>query len=209
MERRGIEGTGGYISGKPFVATIKVQRYKRALTFLGTGALLPLSGDRRIGFLSRDVENVEVEVARVLPNQLQHLAPQMYDFSKPSLYDDLEDKLVERFTATRDYSDKQPGKPTYDSIDVGQYLQETGRGQRGLFLLHLRARGTLRPIDDEEDGEEAASDEGDDLQDTRLVLVTDLGFIVKEAKDGSRDVFAQSIRTGLPRQWHSLCYSTR
>ena len=28
--------------------------------------------------------------------------------------------------------------------------------------------------------------------------MTDLGFIVKQAKDGSRDVFVQSIRTGLP-----------
>ena len=28
--------------------------------------------------------------------------------------------------------------------------------------------------------------------------MTDLGFIVKQAKDGSRDVFVQSIRSGLP-----------
>jgi len=29
-------------------------------------------------------------------------------------------------------------------------------------------------------------------------LVTDLGFVVKQAKDGTRDVFVQSIRTGEP-----------
>ncbi len=28
--------------------------------------------------------------------------------------------------------------------------------------------------------------------------MTDLGFIVKQAKDGSRDVFVQSVRSGLP-----------
>ena len=193
----GIQGTGGYIAGKPYVATVRVERYKRALTFLGTGSLLPLTGDRRVGFLSRDVEKVDVEIARVLPNQLQHLAPQMWDFSRPALYDDLEDKLVERFTTTLDYSRKQPGKPTYDSIDLGQYLDSTTHGRRGLFMLHLRARGMLREIsgDGEEEGEGGSDAE---LADTRLVLVTDLGFIVKEAKDGSRDVFAQSIRTGLP-----------
>ncbi len=96
----GVPGTGGYISGKPYVATLRVDRYKRALTFLGTGALLPLTGDRKVGFLSRDVESVDVEIARVLPNQLQHLAPQMWDFSRPALYAGLEDKLVERFTKT-------------------------------------------------------------------------------------------------------------
>ena len=193
----GVQGTGGYISGKPYVATLRVERYKRALTFLGTGALLPLTGDRKVGFLSRDVEKVDVEIARVLPNQLHHLAPQMWDFARPSLYDDVEDKLVERFTITNDYSDKQPGKPTYDSIDLGQYLDETAHGQRGLFVLHLRARGTLQQVFDDFD-EEGYTDGDEGLEDTRLVLVTDLGFIVKRAKDGSRDVFAQSIRTGLP-----------
>ena len=193
----GVQGTGGYISGKPYAATLRVDRYKRALTFLGTGALLPLTGDRKVGFLSRDVETVNVEIARVLPNQLHHLAPQMWDFSRPALHDNLEDSLVERFTTTRDYRGKQPGKPTYDTIDLGQYLDDTTRGQRGLFVIHLRARGTLRQTSDDFE-EEGETDDGEALEDMRLILVTDLGFIVKEAKDGSRDVFAQSIRTGLP-----------
>ena len=109
--------------------------------------------------MSRDVESVEVEIGRVLPNQLQHLAPQMWDFSRPELYDDLEDQLVERFTTTRDYSGKQPGKPTYDSIDLGQYLAGQTRGRRGLFLLHVRARCTLgqHADDADEDGESDAT----------------------------------------------------
>jgi uncharacterized protein YfaS (alpha-2-macroglobulin family) len=194
----GVQGTGGYISGKPYLATLRVEPYKRALTFLGTGALLPLAGDKTVGFLSRDVERVDVEIARVLPNQLHHLAPQMWDFSRPSLYNDMEDKLVERVTTTRDYSGKQPGRPNYDTIELGEYLDETAHGHRGLFLLHLRARGTLRQVTDEEADEDSDGHEDEGLEDTRLILVTDLGFIVKEAKDGSRDVFAQSIRTGLP-----------
>src|ERR1039457_7194795 len=36
------------------------------------------------------------------------------------------------------------------------------------------------------------------MEDTRLILITDLGFIVKQAKDGTRDVFVQSIHSGLP-----------
>ena len=192
----GVQGIGGYLSGKPFVATVKVSPYKRALTFLGQGALLSMTGDKQVGFLSRDVEKVDLEIGRVLPNQLQHVAPQMWDFQRPQLYSDLEDKLVERFVTTRDYSGKTPGKPTYDSVDIGDYLQGA-QGRRGLFLLHIRARGSLRPVtEDEPEGE--SDDDGRVIEDTRLILVTDLGFIVKQAKDGSRDVFVQSIRTGLP-----------
>ena len=50
---------------------------------------------------------------------------------------------------------------------------------------------------DDEDDDESETDDGRVIEDTRLILVTDLGFIVKQAKDGSRDVFVQSIRTGL------------
>ena len=35
-------------------------------------------------------------------------------------------------------------------------------------------------------------------QDTRLIVVTDLGLLAKRALDGSRDVFVQSIRSGQP-----------
>ena len=92
--KEGVQGTGGYISGKPYTATIQVIPYRQALTFLGKGALLPLAGDKKVGFLVRDVDRVQVEVGRVLPNQLQHLAPMMWDFSQPQA-GGLEDAIVE------------------------------------------------------------------------------------------------------------------
>jgi hypothetical protein len=189
----GVQGTGGYVSSKPYIATIQVIPYRQALTFLGNGALLSLAGDKKVGFLVRDVGRVQVEVGRVLPNQLQHLAPQMWDFSKPQLYG-LEDSIVERFTTTRDYR-RQPGKPTYDSIDLGQYLQDKAQNRRGLFLLHIREAPPGNNSQEDEDDGGYGYNQGR-IEDTRLILVTDLGFIVKQSNDGSRDVFVQSIRQG-------------
>ena len=202
--KEGVPGIGGYVSGKPFVQTVRVRPYLRALTFLGQGALLPLSGDKKIGFLVRDVARVDVEVARVLPNQLQHLAPQMWDFSRPAIYGGVEDKLVERFTTTREYLDKKPGKPTYDSIDLAQYLRERSPGGHGLFLLHLRGSGSPDQVEDEGEDVEYEEERNTQLEDMRLVLVTDVGLIAKQAKDGSRDVFVQSIRTGAPVEGASV-----
>jgi hypothetical protein len=50
------------------------------------------------------------------------------------------------------------------------------------------------------DGSNDASDSEDvsNAQDSRLIVVTDLGMLVKRALDGSQDVFVQSIRTGQP-----------
>ena len=203
--KSGVEGTGGYISGKPFTATIQVSPYREALIFIGKGALLSLGGDRKVGFLVRDVARVQVDVGRVLPNQLQHLAPQMADFSKPQI-DGAEDSIVERFTTTRDYQDRTPGKPVYDSIDLGKYLQDQAKNQRGLFLLHIRSVPPKENRQDdqanggnEEGGEGGPSPaEQGEIEDARLILVTDLGFIVKQWSDGTRDVFVQSIRSGEP-----------
>jgi hypothetical protein len=193
--KEGVEGIGGYISGKPYIATIQVTPYRQALTFLGQGALLPLAGDKKVGFLVRDVERVQVEVGRVLPNQLQHLAPQMWDFAKPQL-GELEDSIVERFYATRDYRGQKPGKPTYDNIDLSQYLQDKSGNKRGLFLLHIRSVPRRRGAQEDEGGDESYNP--DRIEDARLILVTDLGFIVKQSNDGSRDVFVQSLHSGEP-----------
>ena len=197
-----VQGIGGYISGKPYVETLKVNPYPQALRFLGDGALLSPAGDRKVGFLTRDVDKVQVEIGRVLPNQLQHLSHEMWDFARPSLYNDLEDRIVERVVSTRDYRGKTPGKPIYDSVDLAQYLTEGSAPRRGLFLLHIRAVSKSRSSGGDADAQDESDDEGDrygrSLEDTRLVLVTDLGFFVKRAKDNSRDVFVQSIRTGLP-----------
>ncbi|HEV8393348.1 MAG TPA: MG2 domain-containing protein [Vicinamibacterales bacterium] len=204
--KEGVQGIGGYLSGKPFVQVVRVEAYPKALTFLGEGSLLSLSGDRQVGFLVRDVDNVEVEIARVLPNQLHHMAPFVGNFIRPDVYQGAEDQLVERFVTNRDYSGRAPGKPIYDSIDVGEYLQDRAQGRRGLFLLHVRAKApdeepepadTNDEVNGKQDGEYEPGQRAE-LEDTRLILVTDLGFIVKQAKDGRREVFVQSIRSGLP-----------
>ena len=51
------------------------------------------------------------------------------------------------------------------------------------------------PSDESGNGEEES---GPSAQDSRLIVVTDLGMLVKRALDGSEDVFVQSIRTGQP-----------
>ena len=141
-----------------------------------------------MGYLTRDVDMVEVEVGRVLPNQLQHVAPQMWDYAKPEL-GDLENSIVERFTVKRDYRGKTPGKPTYDSIDLGQYLQNRSAvaarivpaaypvRETGSPASAERRFGRFRTTPDQYQGGPARP-----ISDTRLILVTDLGFIVKAGK---------------------------
>ena len=195
----GVAGIGGYVSGKPFASTIQVMPYPQALRFLGEGALLSLRGDKKIGYVTRDVDYVQVEVGRLLPNQLHHLSARMFNYAKPNFEDELTDSVTDRFTFDRDYRSKAPGKPTYDSVDLTKYLQTSPQGGRGLFFLRIYRKPP--PPEPSANGEAVVEPEWDrysGAQDARLILVTDMGLIVKLAKDGVRDVFVQSISTGQP-----------
>ena len=254
----GLKSFGGYVLGKPFAQTFTVPDYPKLLRFMADGSLLSLSGSKRISVVSRNMPGMQLEIGRVLPDQLQHLVSfNQGTYSKPELnYAFSEDHIVERFELKRAIPAGDPGKAHYEGVDLGQYLKE---GKRGVFLLHLSAydpvaehqkevaaakakeraaQGTAPAADDgadqastmqgtartaggsaddaHADGDDAASDdsaegndEGDNEgdsdtastpapTDTRLIVVTDLGMLVKRAIDGSQDVFIQSIHSGQP-----------
>ncbi len=241
----GLKSFGGYVMGKPLSRTFTVPDYPKLLRFMADGSLLSLSGSKRVSVVSRNLPGMQLQIGRVLPDQLQHLVSfNQGNYSHPELsYMFSEDHIVERFEQKHAFPQGEPGKAHYEGVDLGQYLKE---GKRGVFLLHLSAydpvaeqkkaaaaakakakaqEGTAPAANgktdaqddtddsgnDQGDGNEAADGEegsADDEQgaedntpsptDTRMIVVTDLGLLVKRALDGSQDVFVQSIHTGQP-----------
>jgi hypothetical protein len=183
----GIRAFGGYQSRKPSIATVQVQPYPQSVKLLSQGALLSLSGDRKLAYMARGLKGVKVEIGRLLPNQLHHLVDQNHGgFATPNVYDDVLDTLVERLDEARPLPENENGKPTYDNLDFGKYLREKASHAGGVFMVKLQGYDPKRPN----------STEGE--PDTRFVLVTDIGIIAKKAIDGSQDVFVQSIHSGEP-----------
>jgi uncharacterized protein YfaS (alpha-2-macroglobulin family) len=206
----GLKSFGGYILGKPDVRTFNVPDYPKLLRFTADGSLLALSGDRRVSVVSRSVPGIKLEIGRVLPDQLQHLVSQSNGtFSKPEFYGRFgETNIVERFLQTRAIANSERGEAHYEGFDLSDYLKA---GKHGVFVLHLSAFNPKEKAEKTDksgdaDNDESESDDGDssgsyhaeDTSDTRLIVVTDLGLVVKRALDGSQDVFVQSIRNGQP-----------
>ncbi len=138
------------------------------------------------------------------------------------------DNLAERFEKKIPLPRLKQGKAHYEALNLGDYLKKDGADKRGIFLLHVqgydpkvREPAKAQPADDEAedsgDGRRRSEDEGEGegegeseesngedagpvsaREDFRLILVTDLGVLVKRSLDGSQDVFVQSIATGLP-----------
>lgn len=218
-----LKSFGGYLMRETAHSITAVPPYPSELRILSQGALLAMSGEKKLAVLVRDLPGVRVELARVQPGQLQHLVSQSQgDFSKPEFFGSFgPDNLTDRFETQIPLPGLERGKPHYEAIDLAPYLAKGGEHRRGLFLLKVqgydpiaegaaarRQQATSDPNAPAEEGEqEDQSSDGESDHETvdprskeerRLVLVTDLGVLVKQSTDGSRDVFVQSIFSGDP-----------
>ena len=217
---KGLKSFGGYVLGQRATQIVQVPEYPRMLKFMAEGALLSLSGEKRVAVVARNVPGMELEVARVLPDQLQHLvAFNRGTYAKPQLYSLSPDQITERFVQKIPFGETDPGKAHFEGAELGKYFNNGGNARHGVFLLKL---GELKPeakkveVDpnadepegsDEEgavasegemDGQETTQSDGIVVGDSRLIVVTDLGMITKRSLDGSQDVYVQSIKGGVP-----------
>ena len=187
-----IKSFGGYQLPKMEYRTLTVPEFPKELRILGDGSLLTLSGEKKIALMARDLPGVKVEVGRVLPDQLQNLISQSSGhFGHPDFSGDFgQDNLSERFEIALPLPAQTPGIPIYQPVDLSRYMSDAqGNHKRGIFLLTAKNYDPAHP--------DAYNDA--EVVDKRLILVTDLGIIVKTEQDGSQVVFVQSIQTGQPQ----------
>ncbi|MCL1825264.1 MAG: alpha-2-macroglobulin [Betaproteobacteria bacterium] len=190
---KGLTAFGGFYLDKDVERIFQVPAFAPIAQIMSKGSLLPLSGERKVTVIARDVPAVQYSIARVLPEQLQYLVNRgMRDsgsFSVPSLisehysyYNRIEESdVAERFEKTIGLSSPEPGKPQYQALDLNEYLKM----RRGVFLLRVQ-------------GYNPETKETVGGSDNRLVMVSDLGLIEKQSVDGSHDLFVQSIFSGGP-----------
>ena len=215
--KKGLRSAGGYQLGVQRDELFRIKRSAPELSIMSKGSLLALSGEKKLPLIIRDLPGVRVEIGRLLPQQLQHLVTQSGgDMTKPEFYSGVTpDSLTERFEKKIPLSLKS-GKTHYESVNFAEYLKADNTDRRGIFILTVQgydpadtSAGSSEALDQPKyDGYEGYEREGENLdadvervnpatmRDRRLVIVTDLGIIAKQALDGSRDVFVQSIQDG-------------
>ncbi len=187
---KGIRSFGDYVLADPFASVVKVPEYPKEISFLHKGALLALSGEKKLSVLIRGVPAVKFQIARVLPNNINQLITQSQgDFDDPHFINTSfnQDNISEIFSEIQAFNNTDLARANYTALDIGKYLSlktNTG-GPQGLFLLQATGWDTEKkaPLD---------------VSGSRLILVTDLGLITKDNHDGSHDVYVQSITTGTP-----------
>lgn len=186
---KGTQSFGGYILADQSENVRRVPEFPRELKIMHEGAILGMRGERKLSVVSRGIKSVQFEVGRVLPGQINHLVSQSngnflsHYFSN---YNFNADNITDRFTQTRTLKATGPEKAQYTAFDFSPYLNIEGAGKkRGLFFFKVQR------WDEKNKQASGASDK-------RLILVTDLGMLVKDNADKTHDVFVQSLSTGRP-----------
>ncbi len=238
---KGIESIDGFRLHQDARFLKELGANQRELKILHEGALLSLSGNKKLGVTARGIENVHVELQRVLPHNMQHIV----QFTSGSFQNPRFKLPIEHFAEKFEYDEALPPGKTmernYLTVDFGKFTRDKGFPPRGLFILSVAEKksDTCKDSDTENDNseeeavqDEQATDESTDsetqdeqtdeqsdssenenncseensddsetagvTQDKRLVLLTDMGLVVKTSTKGQQDVFVMSFRTGLP-----------
>ncbi len=173
---------GGYYLAEPYEAIFQAKDFPREIAVLSEGTILSFSGDKRLAMLSRGIGDVNFVIGRIKPDDINHLISQTYgDMTnlrfRNSYFD--EDNITEQYREQARVPVQSARDMAYFSFDFSRYLETIpSRNLRnGLFMFRV---------------------EGSGYSDSRLIIVTDLGFYVKSNTDGTRDVFVQSVAAGGP-----------
>jgi uncharacterized protein YfaS (alpha-2-macroglobulin family) len=187
--RKGVKALGGYTLRDDYTAVAPVPVPEKEIVIQGEGGVLALSGERKLSIKSRGVPAIRYEIARVPADQINHLASQTEgNFQNPEFLSRyFNERDIARITLeTQTINLRNPVQPNYSTFDFSSHLLPANGAREGLFFLTVsawdpRTNKYIREV-----------------ADRRFILVTNIGLLVKENTDGSRDVFLQSLGSGEP-----------
>ncbi len=187
---KGMKGFGDFTLSNDYATVIAIPEFPKEISFLHKGSLLALSGEKKLSVLVRGVPAVKFDFARVLPANINQLVTQTQgDFNNPYFINPSfnQQNISQIFSDIQQFDNSDLTKQQYTALDLSKYLTVDANtsGPQGLFLLQAT-------------GWDVANQSPLDVKASRLILITDLGMLVKDNNDGSHDVFIDSITQGTP-----------
>jgi uncharacterized protein YfaS (alpha-2-macroglobulin family) len=211
---------GGFVTREDFTAIVDVPMFPREARVLGNGGILALNGERKLNIKSRGYENLRFTLARVPAGQINHLVSQTEGrFEAPEFQGAFDWSNIAHFHhSVQPIAKKNDHEANYSAFDFAPALAKAEPAgedaQRGLFFMEVEGVRHRTPEDGEANkndpdpqwialnqngkGIEWRNARDNDASESRFVLITDLGLIVKRNADGARDVFVQSFKERAP-----------
>jgi uncharacterized protein YfaS (alpha-2-macroglobulin family) len=187
----GLISWSGYELAESWQTLLTAPDYPKSLKIVSEGSLLSLAGEKQVPVVAQGLKAIEFEIARVLPQHLQHLISQTRgDINRPDFINYHFDKknISEISKRILPLAATHPAQPNYTALDLSPELASVQKNRLGLFLLEAHGWDPVlkRRLYDH------------DAKDQRLILVTDMGLLLKTDRNREHDLFVQSISSGAP-----------
>jgi uncharacterized protein YfaS (alpha-2-macroglobulin family) len=186
----GLRSANGFIQRAFFDQIFSAPKYPQEVIIAGEGSVLTHSKDQRLAFSTRGIQNVQVSIGKVIDDELYHLVSQTQgDISNPNFYNwRFNETNLAEFTTqyiSMNANNTNLKSANYASVDLNKLVSHS-KGGLGLFFVEIKGWDSKRQR------------EIHGVNDKLLVLVTDLGVIVKTSQNDTQDIFVQSISSGTP-----------
>ena len=178
-----MDAFGGYTLGRPFETIIKIPAWPHDIRIMQDGSILTLSGARKLSLHARGTDRLELNVAHIRSTALSHFVSQTQgDIRKSEFryWNFGAEDVAELDSKDVPMNLKSPEESQYAAFDFSPYIKD---GRKGLFLLNIQGYREDKVIGNAEQ---------------RFVLVTDMGLLVKQSRDETRDAYLMSFTTGQP-----------
>lgn len=184
----GFGSVNGFVHQQQYDAILRASSYPKEVKIVGDGSILSYTGNHKLSVLSRGLSALRYRIAQVKKDQLHHLISQTEgDIADPQFsgwsFD--ERNLAEIHTAIVPLSQLHPKIANYSSFDLSRYLADSEK-KYGLFVIEIQGYDVKRKR------------VVYGANERRLVLITDLGVIVKNNLDSTHNLFVQSVSNGKP-----------
>ncbi|MCM1324689.1 MAG: MG2 domain-containing protein [Acetobacter sp.] len=181
LVKEGVKSKEGY-SLDSIREVISSAEYPREVNISFDGAVIPLQTHKEVAFSSRGVTKLHIKLAKIFEEDLNHLVTQTGgDFATPyfNSYYFNEENIATIYEKDLMLKMENPAELNYSALDLTPYLT----GKNGVFLISAYGMDENSIVTSE---------------DKRLIIVTDLGLIVKDNADGSHTLFVANISKGEP-----------
>lgn len=185
--RGGAQSAGGFILQNGIDKILPVPYPERQVKIAGSGAILSLAGDKKLGIMARGgAAAAYINLYKVKSDEINHLISQTYDVFANNMefkswafgaYD-----MSVVFQKKITFADSSMNKTNYSSVDLGDYLNRTHNDNTGIFII--QAGPTQNQAN---------------YSDKRLILLTNFGIIRKlNHSNNTSDIFVSILSTGAP-----------
>lgn len=180
--KKGLSSVDNFMLTNDVVQILPEADYPLEAKVAYSGAVLPLKSNPKLEFMARGVKELQVKLARIESDDLNNLVTQTGgQFASPYFinYNFNQDNMAQVFERKIPLNMQNPAEVTYASLDLKPYLGK----EKGIFIVLLKGRYDEYNFSPE---------------DRRLIVVTDLGLVVKDNLDKSHDIFVSSISLEKP-----------